>query len=61
MGKLRRVVCREGGCLDEQQPAQDLRRQDTADLAQDTTTAGQADCHRAIAAVCTRAALDDGV
>ena len=61
MGKLRRVVCREGGCLDEQQLAQDLRRQDTADLAQDTTTAGQADCHQAIAAVCTRAALDDGV
>ena len=26
----------EGGCLDEQQPAQDERRQDTADLARDT-------------------------
>ena len=55
------VLCREGKCLDEQQPAQDERRQEATALAWDTTTAGQADCHRTIAAVCTRAALDDGV
>jgi len=33
----------------------------TIQLRRDTTTVGQADPHRAIAAVCTRAALDDGV
>jgi len=32
-----------------------------SDLARDTTTAGQADCYRAVAAVCPCAVLDDGV